>query len=100
PSFHRDRTQHRFTAREVVVSAVTRPVPAYARVTLSGPDLHDFVSSGPADHAKIFFPHPITGVLEAPVAVGPTEDGIVRPDAQTFARDFTPLNMREENGGV
>lgn len=100
PSFTRDRTIHRFTAREVVVSAVSRPVPAFARVTLSSPELHDFVSTGPADHAKVFFPHPITGVLEAPTAVGPTEDGIVRPDTQTFARDFTPLNIREVNGGV
>lgn len=100
PSFDRARSQHRFTARQVTVSSVSRPVPEFARVTLSGPDLHDFVSTGPADHAKIFFPHPITGVLEAPTAVGPTEDGIVRPDTQTFSRDFTPLNVREEDGGI
>lgn len=100
PTFSRDRSQHRFTAREVTVSAVTHPVPMFARVTLSGPDLHDFVSSGPADHAKVFFPHPFTGVLEAPKPVGPGEDGIVRPDTQTFGRDFTPLNMRTVDGQV
>lgn len=101
PKFKQEMTRHRFTAREVTVSAVSRPVPKFARVTLAGPDLHDFVSTGPEDHAKIFFPHPFTGELNAPTAVGPTEEGIERPDAQTFARDFTPLNVRTdpETGG-
>lgn len=90
---------YRFTAREVSVKAVSRPVPTIARVTLAGPDLYDFESTGPGDHAKIFFPHPFTGALLAPTAVGPGEDGIVRPDGQTFGRDFTPLNVRDEDGG-
>lgn len=98
--FARTRTQHRFTAREARVTAVTRPVETFARVTLAGPDFHDFVSTGPGDHAKVFFPHPFTGELVAPTAVGPGEDGIVRPDAQMFGRDFTPLNVREEYGGI
>lgn len=93
-TFVRERTRHRFTAREVIVTAVSHPVEAFVRVTLSGPELHDFVSIGPTDHAKVFFPHPITAEFNAPTAVGPAEDGIVRPDAQTFGRDFTPLNVR------
>lgn len=97
--FTRERTMYRFTAREVTVQAVSRPVPTIARVTLAGPDLYDFESTGPGDHAKIFFPHPFTGELVAPVAAGPGEDGIVRPDGQTFGRDFTPLNVRDEAGG-
>lgn len=97
--FQRERTMYRFTAREVTVKAVSRPVPTIARVTLAGPDLYDFESTGPGDHAKIFFPHPFTGELLAPTAVGPGEDGIVRPDGQTFGRDFTPLNVRDEDGG-
>lgn len=97
--FQRERTMYRFTAREVSVKAVSRPVPTIARVTLAGPDLYDFESTGPGDHAKIFFPHPFTGALLAPTAVGPGEDGIVRPDGQTFGRDFTPLNVRDEDGG-
>ncbi|MGO2141071.1 MAG: siderophore-interacting protein [Leucobacter sp.] len=97
--FQRERTMYRFTAREVSVKAVSRPVPTIARVTLAGPDLYDFESTGPGDHAKIFFPHPFTGALLAPTAVGPGEDGIVRPDGQTFGRDFTPLNVRDEGGG-
>ena len=99
PRFSRTTVRHRFTAREVTVTAVSRPAPCMARVTVAGPDLHDFVSTGPGDHSKIFFPHPFTGELVAPTAVGPTEDGVVRPDGQTFPRDFTPLNVREENGG-
>lgn len=97
--FQRERTMYRFTAREVTVTAVSHPVETFARVTLGGPDLHDFVSTGPGDHAKIFFPHPFTGELVAPTAAGPGEDGINRPDGQTFARDFTPLNVRDESEG-
>ncbi|MGO3146989.1 MAG: siderophore-interacting protein [Leucobacter sp.] len=92
--FTRVQTKHRFTAREVTVIDVAHPVETFTRVTLAGPDLHDFASVGPTDHAKVFFPHPFTGELNAPVAAGPNEDGIVRPDAQTFARDFTPINVR------
>lgn len=94
--FARQRVRHRFTAREAVVTAVTSPGGPFIRVTLSGPELHDFVSDGPADHARLFFPHPLTGELVAPAPVGPDSDGIVRPEAPMFPRDFTPLNMRTD----
>lgn len=94
--FDRAGKRHRFTAREVTVTAVSSPAEPFIRVHFSGPDLHDFASTGPADHVKVFFPHPITGELLAPTAVGPNEDGIVRPDGPVFARDFTPLNMRTD----
>lgn len=94
--FARERMRHRFTAREVAVTAVSSPAEPFIRITLSGPDLHDFVSDGPADHARLFFPHPITGELVAPTPVGPGEDGIVRPEAPMFPRDFTPLNLRTD----
>ncbi|QIG38880.1 siderophore-interacting protein [Microbacterium sp. 4R-513] len=92
--FFRANSRHRFTAREAVVTAVARPVDQFVRVTLSGPDFDDFVSTGPTDHVRVFFPHPITGELVAPRAVGPGEEGIVRPEAPMFARDFTPLAVR------
>jgi NADPH-dependent ferric siderophore reductase len=92
--FHRARTRHRFTAREAVVTAVSRPVDEFVRVTLSGPDFYDFASTGPSDHVRVFFPHPVTGELVAPRPVGPGEEGIVRPEAPMFARDFTPLRPR------
>lgn len=96
--FYRAGGRNRFTAREAFVTAVSRPVDEYVRVTVSGPDFHDFVSGGPTDHVRVFFPDLATGVLVAPTAVGPGEDGIVRPDAPTFARDFTPLNPRDVDG--
>lgn len=80
--------------------AVYRPVPTIARLTFTGDDLADFTATGPGDHVKAFFPHPVTGELLAPKAVGPGEDGIIRPDGQTFPRDFTPLNVRETADGV
>jgi NADPH-dependent ferric siderophore reductase len=94
--FDRERTRHRFTAREATVSAI-ETVGAYVRVTLSGPDFADFVSTGPTDHARVFFPHPVTGELLAPVAGG--EEGVIRPDGPTFGRDFTPLAVRETVAG-
>jgi NADPH-dependent ferric siderophore reductase len=96
--FHREGRRNRFTAREATVVAVSRPTDEYIRVTLTGPDFGDFSSIGPSDHARTFFPDPSTGELVAPVATGPGEDGIVRPDRAAFARDFTPLNVRDEDG--
>jgi NADPH-dependent ferric siderophore reductase len=92
--FFRAGRRNRFTAREAVVTAVSRPVEEYVRVTLSGPDFADFESTGPTDHVRVFFPDPATGELVAPRAAGPGEDGIVRPDAPAISRDFTPLNAR------
>ncbi|WP_448006456.1 siderophore-interacting protein [Agromyces bauzanensis] len=93
-TFERPSRRLRFTAREAFVTAVSRPVEQYVRVTVSGPDFADFESTGPTDHVRVFFPDPATGELVAPRPVGPGEDGIVRPDTPTFARDFTPLNPR------
>ncbi|HWT34047.1 MAG TPA: siderophore-interacting protein [Microbacterium sp.] len=90
--FERERTRHRFTARPATVAAVTE-VGDYVRVTLTGDTFADFVSTGPTDHMRVYFPNPVTGELVAPAADG--EDGIVRPAAQTFGRDFTPLNVRD-----
>jgi NADPH-dependent ferric siderophore reductase len=94
--FHRAGGRHRFTAREAVVTAVSRPVDEFVRVTVSGPDFHDFVSTGPSDHARVYFPDPVTGELIAPRATGPGEDGIIRPESPSFARDFTPLHPRRD----
>ena len=98
--FARTRTRHRFTAREITVSHTEKLANApFIRVTFTGPDLHDFVSTGPADHARLFFPNPATGELIAPTPDG--EDGIVRPEAPMFPRDFTPLNVRtDEHTGM
>ncbi|QAY59848.1 siderophore-interacting protein [Microbacterium protaetiae] len=96
--FYRAGGRNRFTAREAIVTAVSNPTAEYVRVTLTGPDFGDFPDAGPSDHVRTFFPDPATGELVAPVAAGPGQDGITRPDRATFGRDFTPLNVRDENG--
>ncbi len=88
---------HRFTAREIIVSGIEELAAGpFIRVSFTGPELDDFASTGPADHVKLFFPHPLTGELVAPTAVGPEASGIVRPEVPMFPRDFTPLNVRED----
>lgn len=95
--FTRARTMHRFTARRVTVTAITE-IEHFTRVTLSSDELGDWASTGPGDHARVFFPDPVTGELLAPTPVGSGESGIVRPEGATFGRDFTPLNVREDVG--
>lgn len=95
--FARPRTMHRFTARCVTVTDIAE-IERFTRVTLSSDELGDWASTGPGDHARVFFPDPETGELLAPAPVGPEESGIVRPDGPAFGRDFTPLNVREDAG--
>ena len=95
--FARPRTMHRFTARRIVVTRVTE-IEHFTRITFSSPELADWESTGPEDHAKVFFPDPDTGELRAPAPVGADADGIVRPEGEMFGRDFTPLNVREDPG--
>ncbi|WP_449280519.1 siderophore-interacting protein [Leucobacter sp.] len=95
--FARTRTVHRFTARRVTVIDITE-IEHFTRVTLSSDELGDWASTGPEDHARVFFPDPETGELLAPTPVGPDESGIVRPEGPAFGRDFTPLNVRRSPG--
>ena len=91
--FFRAGGRNRFTARRARVISVEQVAPAMLRVRVTGPDFGDFVSGGPADHVRVFFPDPVTGELVAPTAVGPGEDGILRPEGPVHARDFTPLRV-------
>lgn len=96
--FYRGGARHRFTAREATIVALEPLTPDYVRVTVTGPDFADFRSDGPSDHTRTFFPDPVTGRVVAPVAAGPGEEGVIRPQAEMFGRDFTPLNVRDEDG--
>jgi NADPH-dependent ferric siderophore reductase len=98
--FFRAGGRNRFTARRARVVSIEQVAPVLLRVRVTGPDFADFTSGGPADHVRVFFPDPETGELVAPSAVGPGEDGIVRPDAPTHARDFTPLRVTTIGGEV
>ncbi len=96
--FTREGGRNRFTARRATVLRVERVAPPIIRVTVSGPEFEDFTSGGPADHVRVFFPDAATGELVAPTPVGPGEDGIVRPDRASIARDFTPLPRAVDGG--
>ncbi len=98
--FQRDGGRHRFTARRGRVVSVTRPAPVMLRVRVSGDDFADFVSTGPTDHMRVFFPDPVTGELNAPIPAADGEDGIVRPEGTTYPRDFTPLRVVPTDDGI
>lgn len=80
--------------------SVTRPAPVMVRVRVTGEEFADFVSSGPTDHMRVFFPDPAGGQYHAPTPAGPGQDGIVRPDGETYPRDFTPLRVLRTAGEV
>lgn len=65
--------------------------PQMRRISFTGP-MDDFVSEGPGDHLKAFFPDPGTGVLNAPRIVDGT---LERPAGPVISRDYTPL-VRED----
>jgi NADPH-dependent ferric siderophore reductase len=88
--FDRETVRHPLAVRRASVAAVRHVVPSIVRITLEGPELDGFVSPGPADHVKVFFPDPETGALLLP-DVRP--EGLSRPaEAGTIiSRDYTPM---------
>ncbi|HRN28529.1 MAG TPA: siderophore-interacting protein [Terrimesophilobacter sp.] len=98
--FAREGHRLRFTARRVRVVDAAPVAPELVRVRVTGADLHDFESDGPSDHVRTFVPDPVTGELVAPAAVGPDEDGIIRPDSPTHGRDLTPMLVERRPEGV
>jgi len=78
--------------RHLHVSAVRQLAPSMVRVTLAGEELQGFSSLGPADHVKVFFPDPATGVLTTPQL---EPGGVRRPtDGVILSRDYTPRASR------
>lgn len=49
------RLRHETRRRKLTVTAIHRVTPRMLRITLTSPDLHDFVSAGVDDHVKLFF---------------------------------------------
>jgi len=91
-TLERNSVKHPLAMRRISVRAISRPAPQIARVTFTGPELEGFVSSGPADHIKVFFPDASTGHLAAPTV---TADGISRPETGVIiSRYYTPLGFR------
>jgi NADPH-dependent ferric siderophore reductase len=89
--------RHETAIRSLTVSATRRLSPGFVRVSLTGDDLTGFVSAGPTDHSKLFFPDPETGTITAPAVV----DGAMRrPEAGTIImRDYTPRAFRPGSAG-
>jgi NADPH-dependent ferric siderophore reductase len=50
------RVRHELRRRLLTVSAVENITPQMRRITLTSPDLHDFVSASFDDHVKLMFP--------------------------------------------
>ncbi|APA88735.1 siderophore-interacting protein [Paraburkholderia sprentiae WSM5005] len=82
------RVRHPLKFRLLQVKQVRALTPHLIRVTLTGDDLHDFVSASFDDHIKVFFPEPGADKPTLPQA-GP--DGPVFAEGKRpTARDFTP----------
>ncbi|MHA6667902.1 siderophore-interacting protein [Homoserinimonas sp. A447] len=85
--------RHEPAVRNLQVTAVRELSPGYLRITLSGDELTGFVTAGPTDHSKLFFPDPATGTITAPQLV---EGRMQRPETGTVTvRDFTPREFRD-----
>lgn len=88
PAMTRERVRHELAVRTMVVQHVRSVAPRVRRVTFDG-SMDGFVSGGPGDHVKVFFPDPLTGQLHAPRR---TPTGIERPPGvELVSRDYTPL---------
>jgi len=88
------RVRHPLKFRLLQVKQVRALTPHLIRVTLTGDDLHDFVSASFDDHIKVFFPEPGADKPTLPQA-GP--DGPVFPEGKRpTARDFTPRRFDRE----
>jgi NADPH-dependent ferric siderophore reductase len=88
--FTRPVARHEAAARTVEVVSVEQATPTIRRIRFEGPDLLDFPETGPADHVKVCFPDPATGVLYSPVRAA---DGTIdrQRSGVMISRDYTPL---------
>ena len=89
------RVRHPFVARRLEVRRVESLTPRLRRVALGGLDLAGFVSLGPTDHAKVFFPD-ASGSLPMPLL----EDDrwVNRADPALTFRDYTVRTHVPESG--
>jgi NADPH-dependent ferric siderophore reductase len=86
-----ERVRHPLAVRRATVVEVDRSISGMACVTFGGQELAGFASDGPADHMKVFFPDPATGVLVAPpTTAGGEASG---EGGAPLARDFTPRSF-------
>lgn len=80
------RITHDLKFRLLTVKSVADITPNIRRVTLTGDDLKDFVTSAPEDHVKVFFPKPGTHEIPLPTVI---EGKPIVPEG-SIMRDYTP----------
>lgn len=90
-----ERVRHELKMRHLTVARVERVADLLVRITLTGDDLHDFVTASFDDHVKTFFPAQPGAPLVLP-SFGP--EGISFPEGQPRpqARDYTPRRFDRE----
>lgn len=88
-AFTRTLVRHPPRLRRATVTRTERLAPTLVRVTLAGPELHDFASDGPDDHVKVFFPDPSVGEI-----VLPQPPGHAPSVGEIITRDYTPRAFR------
>ncbi len=84
------RVRHPFRARHVRLLAREPVSPGFVRLTLGGPELHDFTSAGFDDHVKLILPQAGLEKPNLPAMVGG------RPQVEEprpVMRDYTPLRF-------
>jgi NADPH-dependent ferric siderophore reductase len=95
PSLNVERVRHPVKFRLLEVKRARRVTPHLASVTLTGPDLDDFVSASFDDHVKVFFPAPGGEAPTLPTR-GPKGPVFSEDDPKPIARDFTPRRFDRE----
>lgn len=83
------RVRHPLKFRLLQVTRVDALSAHLIRVTVTGDDLHDFVSASFDDHIKVFFPEPGADKPVLP-SVGPAGPEFPADQPRPTARDFTP----------
>ena len=89
------KIRHALKLRRIEVAQVIPLSATMQRIIFTGADLHDFVTSGPDDHVKLFFPRP--GSTE-PVLPDLDADRSAPRNPDLIARDYTPRRFDEETG--
>lgn len=84
-----ERIRHPIKARLLHVKSISNPSPDMRRITLTGEDLHGFVSSSFDDHVKLLVPEQAGQIPAMPVT---GEKGLEFPEGQQAPamRDYTP----------
>jgi NADPH-dependent ferric siderophore reductase len=84
--------RHEPAVRTLSVTAKRKLSAGFVRITVSGDELTGFISAGPTDHTKLFFPDS-TGTISAPQLV---DGSMQRPGNGTvIVRDYTPRAFRD-----